>query len=75
MELKRGYNLSQLWADTLDDIQRVAAVAASKPTAQPPESVFLNVLGTSEPIRARLKQSPNLLQSPQPAAAATRETF
>ena len=52
MELKRGYNLSQLWADTLDDIQRVAAVAASKPTAQPPESVFLNVLGTSEPIRA-----------------------
>ena len=48
MEPKRGYNLGQLWADhatdrikkvtssrevTLDDIQRVAAVAASKPTA------------------------------------------
>ena len=37
---------------TLDDIQRVAAVAASKPTAQLPESVFLRVLETSEAIRA-----------------------
>ena len=61
------YHLGQLWADhatditkkatnstdvTLDDIRRVAAVAASKPTAQLPESVFLRVLGTSEAIRA-----------------------
>ena len=74
MEPKRGYNLGQLWADhttdiiqkvtssrevTSDDIQRVAAVAASKPIAQLPESVFLRVLGTPEALRLfgpRLKQ-------------------
>jgi len=37
---------------TSDDIQRVAAVAASKPTAQLPESVFLRVLGNAEALRA-----------------------
>ena len=67
MEPKRGYTLGQLWADhttdiiqkvtssreiTTDDIQRVAAVAASKPTAQLPESVFLRVLGNAEALRA-----------------------
>ena len=67
MEPKRGYTLSQLWTDhttdsiqkvtssrevTTDDIQRAAAVAASKPTAQLPQSVFLRALGTSEALRA-----------------------
>ena len=49
---------------TLDDIRRLAAVAASKPTAQLPESIFLRVLGTSEAIRA----------PPQTGSHAQRET-
>ena len=37
---------------TTDDIQRVAAVAASKPTAQLPQSIILRALGTPEALRA-----------------------
>ena len=67
MEPKRGHHMGQLWADhetdiakkvtsstevTLGDMRRAVTAAASKPTAQLPDSVFLHALGTPDVNKA-----------------------
>ena len=67
MESKRGHHMGQLWADhetdiakkvtsstevTLGDMRRAVTAAASKPTAQLPDSVFLHALGTPDVNKA-----------------------